>query len=61
MKVKPPRALFLRYPFGHPFGEAFHVRQQRTILIETLRGLESIQEPGTILMPGYVWRRHAFD
>ncbi|MCI0483402.1 MAG: hypothetical protein L0Y78_02345 [candidate division NC10 bacterium] len=61
MKVKPPRALFLRYPFGHPLGEAFHVRQQRTILIDTLRGLETIQEPGTILTPGYVWRRHAFD
>jgi D-proline reductase (dithiol) PrdB len=61
MKVKPPRALFLRYPFGHPLGEAFHVRQQRTILINTLTGLETIQEPGTILTPGYVWRRHAFD
>jgi len=61
MKVKPPRALFLRYPFGHPLGEAFHVRQQRTILLETLRGLETIQEPGTILTPGYVWRRHAFE
>jgi D-proline reductase (dithiol) PrdB len=61
MKVKPPRALFLRYPFGHPLGEAFHVRQQRTILVDTLRGLERIQEPGTILMPGYVWRRHTFD
>lgn len=61
MKVKPPRALFLRYPFGHPLGEAFHVRQQRTILIDTLTGLETIQEPGTILTPGYVWRRHAFE
>lgn len=61
MKVKPPRALFLRYPFGHPLGEAFHVRQQRTILIDTLRGLETIREPGTILTPGYVWRRHRFD
>jgi D-proline reductase (dithiol) PrdB len=61
MKVKPPRALFLRYPFGHPLGEAFHVRQQRTILIDTLTGLETIQEPGAILTPGYVWRRHRFD
>ena len=25
-RVKPPRALYLRYPFGHPMGEAFAVR-----------------------------------
>ena len=61
MKVKPPRALFLRYPFGHPLGEAFRVRQQRRILIDALTGLETIREPGTILRPGYVWRRDAFD
>ncbi|MFQ5846759.1 MAG: hypothetical protein ACE5IQ_03690 [Candidatus Methylomirabilales bacterium] len=60
-RVNPPRALSLRYPFGHPLGEAFHVRQQRTILVEALKGLETITEPGTILKPGYVWRRHRFD
>ena len=60
-RVKPPRALSLRYPFGHPLGEAFHMRQQRTILVEALMGLETIREPGTILTPGYVWRRHRFD
>lgn len=60
-RVKPPRALFLRYPFGHPLGEAFQVRQQRTILLDALTGLETIREPGTILEPGYIWRRHRFD
>lgn len=59
--VKPSRALYLRYPFGHPLGEAFHVKQQRTILLDALTGLETIQEPGTILEPGYIWRRHRFD
>lgn len=59
--VKPPRALYLRYPFGHPLGEAFHEKQQRTILLETLKALETIMDPGTILEPGYVWRRHRFD
>lgn len=59
--VKPSRALSLRYPFGHPLGEASHVKQQRTILLDALRGLETIQEPGTILEPGYIWRRHRFD
>ena len=60
-KVKPPRALYLRYPFGHPLGEAFHVRQQRTILLKALGALETMKEPGTILEPGYRWRRHRFE
>jgi hypothetical protein len=59
-KVRPPRTLFLRYPFGHPLGEAFRVAQQRTILLDALRGLETITAPGTILEPGYAWRRHRF-
>lgn len=60
MRVKPPRALYLRYPFGHPLGEAFHVNQQRTLLLDALKGLETLTDPGTILEPGYVWRRHPF-
>jgi hypothetical protein len=59
-KVKPPRALFLRYPFGHPMGEAFATAQQRAILDAALAGLETITVPGTILEPGWAWRRHRF-
>lgn len=60
-KVRPPRSVFLRYPFGHPLGEAFNAAQQRTILLDALNGLEGITESGTILEPGYAWRRHRFD
>jgi D-proline reductase (dithiol) PrdB len=59
-RVKPPRALYLRYPFGHPLGEAFAVAQQRAILLAALEGLATITEPGTILEPGWAWRRHRF-
>ena len=59
-KVKPPRALYLRYPFGHPMGEAFAKAQQRTILLDALTALETVTEPGTILEPGYRWKRHQF-
>ena len=59
-RVRPPRAVYLRYPFGHPLGEAFHVAQQRTILLAALKALESVTEPGAILEPGYAWRRHRF-
>jgi D-proline reductase (dithiol) PrdB len=60
-KVKPPRALYLRHPFGHPMGEAFHVKQQRTILLYALTALETATEPGVILQPGYAWKRHRFE
>lgn len=60
-KVRPPRALFLPYPFGHPLGEAFHTAQQRTILSDALSALETVTLPGTILEPGYRWRRHRFE
>jgi D-proline reductase (dithiol) PrdB len=58
--VRPPRALYLRYPFGHPMGEAFAVAQQRTILRDALRALETVSTPGQILEPGYRWKRHRF-
>jgi len=60
-RVKPPRALFVRYPFGHPMGEAFAVCQQRAVLLAALEALETITEPGTIVEPGWAWRRHRFD
>jgi D-proline reductase (dithiol) PrdB len=60
-RVRPPRAVALRYPFGHPMGEAFAVRQQRAILLLALAALETIRVPGTILEPGWAWRRHRFE
>ena len=41
--MRPPRALYLRYPFGHPMGEAFATAQQRTILTDALRALETLR------------------
>lgn len=60
-KVRPPRTLFLRYPFGQPLGEALNIAQQRTILLDVLAALETITIPGAILDPGYAWRRHRFQ
>ncbi len=59
-RVRPPRALYLRYPFGHPMGEAFATAQQRTILVQALEALETSRVPGEIVEPGYRWKRHRF-
>jgi hypothetical protein len=59
-RVRPPRAVYLRYPFGHPMGEAFATAQQRTILLDALTALETVAVPGQIVEPGYRWKRHRF-
>ncbi|MCP4402769.1 MAG: hypothetical protein GY801_36385 [bacterium] len=60
-QVKPPRTIFLKWPFGHPLGEPFHVAQQRTVLRKAFEALESIQEPGTILDIPFRWRRETYS
>jgi len=55
-KVKPPRTVFLPWPFGHPLGEPFNVTQQRTVLMAAFNALSSIAEPGEIIDLPYRWR-----
>ena len=60
-KVKPPRTVFLRWPFGHPLGEPFNIAQQRTVLAEALQALYRIDTPGGITDLPYRWRRETYD
>jgi len=60
-KVKPPRTVFLKWPFGHPLGEPFNIAQQRVVLAETFRALSAIQGPGTIIDLPYRWRREKYE
>lgn len=58
--VGVPRALFLKWPFGHPLGEPDHPAQQRTVIFDALRLLVTATEPGVIAEPGYRWRRETY-
>jgi D-proline reductase (dithiol) PrdB len=60
-KVKPPRTVFLRWPFGHPLGEPGNVPQQRAVVLEALRALYQIDQPGTIVDLPFRWRREKYD
>lgn len=60
MRVKPPRSLYVKHPYGQPFGQAGSVDQQRTIVEDALHLLESVREPGTIVHSPYRWRREDF-
>ena len=59
-KVKPPRSVFLRWPFGHPFGEPFNKNQQRAVLKEIFKAVESISEPGAIVDLPFRWKRETY-
>jgi hypothetical protein len=48
-KVKPPRSLLPAFPLGHPMGNPFDKGLQRRILMEGLRYVKEIREPGTII------------
>ena len=48
-QVRPPRALFLRFSLGHPMGNPFDEKLQREILMEGLKYLKQIENPGTMV------------
>jgi hypothetical protein len=60
-KIGAPRTVFVRYPHGAPFGEPNEHHQQMTLLRDLLRAAQELDTPGTILEPGYRWRRTVFQ
>ena len=55
--IKPPRAVYLGFPFGFTFGEPFARDQQLTIVEDALEALERIEKPGTLIELPYRWKR----
>ena len=60
-RVRPPRAVHLKWPFGHPLGEPGNRAQQLSAIHYALRALYEVREPGTILEPGWAWRRQEYS
>ncbi|HMQ30570.1 MAG TPA: hypothetical protein PKD53_07560 [Chloroflexaceae bacterium] len=59
-QVRPPRAVHLRWPFGRPLGEPGDRAQQLSVIHYALRALYTAAGPGTILDPGWRWRREQY-
>lgn len=55
--VKPPRALFVKFPMGAPLGPAGDAETQRGVILEALTMLTSATEPGTIVDSARAWKR----
>ncbi len=60
LAVGAPRAVFVKWPLGHPLGEPHNPAQQRTMIFLALRLLLEAQEPGVLLEPGFRWRRETY-
>ncbi|MBM4440585.1 MAG: hypothetical protein FJ027_09190 [Candidatus Rokubacteria bacterium] len=59
LRVRPPRAVFVRWPFGHALGEPFNRTQQRTIIHAALTALYRAA-PGALIELPYRWRRERY-
>jgi D-proline reductase (dithiol) PrdB len=59
-QVRPPRTVFLPWPFGHPLGEPFYQAQQMAVLRAAFEALYAIQRPGEILDLPFRWKRETF-
>ncbi len=57
-EVKAPRAVFLKWPMGHPLGEPGKKEQQMAVLRSAFKALETIKEPGAIIDLPYRWKRY---
>ena len=58
--VGTPRSLFVKWPLGHPLGEADAPFQQRTVIFHALRLLQEATQPGIIQDLAYPWRRRVY-
>ena len=59
-KVRPPPVAHVRFPFGRPLGEPTNSDQQRVVIEDALRVLETATEPGTVVSLPYRWRREDY-
>jgi len=53
--VKPPRALFVRFPYGAPLGPANDVATQMGVIREALGLLTGATQPATIAVSDIEW------
>lgn len=56
-EIKPSRAIFLKWPLGHPLGEPFKINQHNAVLKKAFEALKTIKEQGTIIDVPFRWKR----
>jgi hypothetical protein len=61
MGVGVPRAAYIRFPLGNPFGEPFNPELQHQVLLDFLTVLKEAEEPNSVYELPYRWRRGRID
>jgi D-proline reductase (dithiol) PrdB len=56
-RIKPPRALLVKFPRGSMMGEPGNVERQRRIILDALNALKTMKTPGAIQELPYAWKR----
>jgi hypothetical protein len=56
-KIKPPRALRVKFGRGSMFGEPGNAQRQRRIVLDALEALKTMNVPGTIRELPYRWKQ----
>lgn len=59
-KTPPPRALMLRFPFGHALGEKGKADQHHEVLRRAFEWLFEAREPAALKDAGLRWRREQY-
>jgi hypothetical protein len=54
-KIGTPRTLAVEHPFGHTLGVPGDKQGQRDVIMEALKALETLQEPGGIVHSQSIW------
>ncbi len=56
-RIKPPRALLVKFARGSMFGEPGNVKRHRRIILDALEALKTMTIPGSIKELPYRWKR----
>jgi hypothetical protein len=56
-RIKPPRALVVKFARGSMFGEPGNVQRQRRIVLDALDALRTMTVPGETKELPYQWKR----
>ena len=59
--MRPPRALYVRFPIGLTLGAAGAVAQQRVVIEDALAFLGEAEEPGSLRVLPYRWRGFDYE
>ena len=55
--IKPPRAMLVKFPRGSMLGEPGNIQRQRRVILDALKALGAIKNPGTVQELPYRWKK----